>query len=105
MRGRTQTVLVAAYLPIIDHAFLGQRGIELCSNVPVFTASRLDASNSHHNGMSVCLVFTTLIIFTITSHHFTPISASQLCSRLKIRLFHKASYRIYPNHRTDFTDL
>jgi len=48
-RGRSQTVLIAAELPVTDRAFLGARGNELCRDVPVFSAYRLDDKHQRHN--------------------------------------------------------
>lgn len=50
--GRIQTVLIAADLPVTDRQFLGERGIELCNKVPVFSAYRLDAGHEHHHSRS-----------------------------------------------------
>lgn len=51
-RGRSQTVLVAAELPVTDRAFLGDRGTQLCRDVPVFSAYRPDDKRQHHHSRS-----------------------------------------------------
>jgi len=43
-------VLIAADLPLTDRQFLGERGVELCRHVPLFSAYQLNDNNYHHNG-------------------------------------------------------
>jgi len=48
-------------LPITDRQLLGQRGVELCSGVPVFSAYSLDANHGHHNSM---LLYTLFVFYS-----------------------------------------
>jgi len=49
VRSRLQTILVAADSPVSDREFLGERAIDLCRDVLVFSAQRLNASHNYRN--------------------------------------------------------
>jgi len=84
VRSRTQTVLLAADLPVVDREFLGERGIALCRHAPVFSAHRLDDSYRSYNSTSLCLDYSP--IHTADAIHLDSCvaSASAVCIELGI---------------------
>ena len=76
VRSRTQTVLMAADVPVVDRELLGERGIVLCRDVPVFLAHRLNANYNSYNSMTPCLSFqrSSIAVF----YNYVDFSSSKL---------------------------